>query len=127
MKLRMKGNSVRLRITRSELARLGAGGRVEESTRLGSLTDERLRYSLASDGSVAGIAVSFLDGHIAVVVPVKQMRQWCGSDDVGIYAVLDIGSGESLEVAVEKDYACLDRNAEDNEDTFANPHAGKAC
>jgi hypothetical protein len=127
MKLRMKGNSLRLRIARSELARLGAGGLVDDSTRLGPFPEGWLRYSLSSDASVTGIAVSFLDGHIAVVIPRDQIRKWRESNEVGIYAVLDVGNGESLEVAVEKDYACLDRSAEDNEDTFANPHAGKAC
>lgn len=127
MKLRMKGNSLRIRIARSELARLGAGECVEEVTRLGSSRENALRYSLTGDQSAAQIAVSFLAGHISVLIPAEQIRVWCENEQVGLYAVLDWGAGESLEVAVEKDYACLDRKAEDNEDTFANPRAGRAC
>ena len=40
---------------------------------------------------------------------------------------LDMGSAGSLEVVVEKDFACLDRSDEDNSDSFANPHAGATC
>jgi hypothetical protein len=127
MKMRMKGNSLRLRMTRSELSQLAAGECVEESTRLGPLPASTLRYSLTSDPSAAETAVSFLGAQIAVVIPKARMRALCENGEVGIYASLDLGDGESLEVAVEKDYACLDRSAEDNEDTFANPHAGKAC
>ena len=47
--------------------------------------------------------------------------------EVGVYTTLDMGSAGSLEVAVEKDFACLDRSDEDNCDTFANPHLGATC
>jgi len=127
MKLRMKGNSLRLRITRSELARLGAGEHVEESIRLGPSSESTLRYSLTSDASAKQVAVSYRARRIAVDVPVADLQAWCENDEVGIYAMLDRGEGESLEVAVEKDYACLDRSAEDNADAFTNPRAGKAC
>jgi len=127
MKLRMKGNSVRLRIARSELARLGAGECVEESSRLGPAPESTLRYSLKSDESASDLRVEYQSGHIAVLVPAQSMNNWCANDEVGMYALQDLGNAESLEIAVEKDYACLDRSAEDNEDTFANPHAGKAC
>jgi hypothetical protein len=33
----------------------------------------------------------------------------------------------NLEVAIEKDFACLDLSDQDNEDTFSNPMAGKSC
>jgi hypothetical protein len=127
MKMRIKGNSLRLRVTRSELARLGAGECVVETSRLGPLPDSTLSYSVKSEESAAEMTLSYQAGQIKVLVPAEEMHAWCGNDEVGIYALLNVGNGESLEVSVEKDYACLDRSAEDNEDTFANPHAGKAC
>jgi hypothetical protein len=127
MKMRIKGNSLRLRITRSELARLDAGECVVETTKLSAAQNGTLSYSLKGDASVDEMTVNYQPGRIDVLVPVAEMRAWCGNDEVGVYAVLDVGDGESLEFSVEKDYACLDRSVEDNEDTFANPRAGKAC
>jgi hypothetical protein len=127
MKMRIKGNSLRLRVSRSELARLEAGECVAELTRLGSTPDGVLSYSLQGDESAAGVTVNYRPGRIEVLLPIAGLRAWSGSDEVGIYASLNVGNGESMEFSVEKDYACLDRGAEDNEDTFANPHAGKVC
>jgi len=33
----------------------------------------------------------------------------------------------SLALLIEKDFACLDRSEEDNEDTFPNPNTGTKC
>jgi len=127
MKLRIKGNSVRLRVTRSELARLGAGEAVAETTHFGPSAGSVLAYSLASDASISRISVSFACGQIQVRIPVLLVREWCESDMVGIHELLDVGCSERLEISVEKDYACLDRSAKDNEDAFENPRAAKAC
>jgi hypothetical protein len=32
-----------------------------------------------------------------------------------------------LEIAVEKDWACLDKDEAENVDTFPNPNAGASC
>ena len=127
MKLRIKGNSLRLRITQSELARLDAGECVVETTRLSAEQNGTLSFSLKGDASVDEMTVNYQSSRIDVLVPVAEMRAWCGNDEVGVYGTQGVGDRESLEISVEKDYACLDRNAEDNEDTFANPRAGKAC
>jgi hypothetical protein len=48
-------------------------------------------------------------------------------NEAGVYSSLEIGSAGSLDVNVEKDFACLDRGDEENRDTFANPHAAGIC
>jgi hypothetical protein len=98
-----------------------------ELTRLGPSPDNVLSYSLKSGESAAEVTLNYQPGRIEVLLPIAALRAWSGGDEVGIYVLLNVGNGESLEVAVEKDYACLDRSAEDNEDTFANPHAGTVC
>jgi hypothetical protein len=55
MKIRMRGNSVRLRLTRGEVARLAAVGRVEEATEFGLGPEARLIYSLASSAVPAAM------------------------------------------------------------------------
>ena len=47
--------------------------------------------------------------------------------EVGVYAALEMGQAGSLEVVVEKDFACVDRSDNENSDAFPNPHAGATC
>jgi hypothetical protein len=54
----------------------------------------------------------------------SQARQWRHPTEVGVYTAIAIDPEISLQIAIEKDFACLDRGAEENEDTFENPHAG---
>jgi hypothetical protein len=56
-----------------------------------------------------------------------QAVQWGQEREVGVYSTLVLNPSISLEVMIEKDFACLDRNAKENEDTFENPRAGGTC
>jgi hypothetical protein len=52
---------------------------------------------------------------------------WCSTDLVGISESVSLGSLGSLDLLIEKDFACLDLSDEENQDTFANPNAGAIC
>lgn len=128
MKLRVRGDSIRLRVTQSEVARLIAGEVVEEHTHiggaqfiyaLGSFTPD----SSASDRAGADIKVQFEGapdrGLVRVSVPLPQMQHWGESNTVGIDTQVD-----TLAVLIEKDFACLDpRDGIEDSDTFPNPKA----
>lgn len=118
---------MRLRVTRSELARLSAGERVEETICFSAAPDAALRYMLAVDPASEDVHVNYSAGAIATVISSSRMSMWEKESQVGIYATLDLGSAGSLEIAIEKDFACLDGSDEENHDTFANPLQGKAC
>ena len=62
-----------------------------------------------------------------VFIPAGQANAWGTTDQVGIAEDISLGNLGSLALLIEKDFACLDRSDEDNEDTFPNPHAGAAC
>jgi hypothetical protein len=47
--------------------------------------------------------------------------------EVGIYATVNLGHTGSLDVMIEKDFACLDRSDAENVDTFTNPNAATVC
>jgi hypothetical protein len=59
MKLRIKGNSMRLRVSRSEVTRLLAGDRLEETIRFGPETRARFTY-----GNTTGVVGEYADGGI---------------------------------------------------------------
>ena len=69
------------------------------------------------------MTVRYGSREVTVVVSKDRARIWGDETEVGVYTTLDMGPTGSLEVAVEKDFACLDRSDEDKSETFANPHA----
>jgi len=127
MKLRIKGDSLRLRVSPSEVSRLLGSGRIEETIHFGPEPDEKLTYALMTlSGQEAAISVRHLATEILVTVPVALARSWAEGEEVGIYRAVAIGSGQ-LELAVEKDFACLDKGEEENRDTYPNPSQGVVC
>lgn len=126
MKLRIKGNSLRLRVAPSEMALLLATGRIEETIHFGLEADARLTYALEQSTSEPALTVRYQPQEVTVVVGEKQALQWAEQDQVGLYAEFAVG-GQRLELAVEKDFACLDKGEEQNADTFPHPKEGAVC
>jgi len=120
MKLRMRGDSLRLRLTRSEVEVFERDGRVEDAVRFGP--GVALVYSL--ERSPDGVLSATMEGgRVAVRVPAAMAETWCRTDEVGMEAEQVIGEGESLRILVEKDFTCLKtRSGEDESDAFPNPH-----
>jgi len=122
MKLRIKGNSIRMRLLRSEVERLAAAGVVSEEVRFGSATDQALKYSIAASDGVEELTVQFSDNQILMLLPESVAMNWTSSDEVGIQASINVGSGCDLSVLIEKDFECIDRpNDPDRADTFPHP------
>jgi hypothetical protein len=127
MKLRIKGDSLRLRISPDEMSRLLQTGRIEESIHFGPEDDAILTYALVvHSGRDDAFAVRRLPQEIAVEVPAAVVRAWSDTEQVGIYAVIDNGTSQ-LDLAIEKDFACLDHTDADNHDTYPHPNRGLTC
>jgi len=127
MKIRIRGNSLRLRVSRSELARLLAGDCVEETIHFAPEASARFTYVLQQEPSAKSPTVHYTDSRVSVLLPADQAYVWGATDQVGIAEEISLGTFGSLALLIEKDFACLDRSDEDNPDTFANPHAGATC
>ena len=124
MKLRIRGNSIRLRLTQSEVRRLADEGTVEESTDFGG--GRRFGYGVRAD-DVHAPAASFEGGTVLVRLPRDAVRRWADGDEVGIEASQPVGEGAALKILVEKDFVCIDGPADENQDdAFPNPR-GAAC
>jgi hypothetical protein len=126
MKLRIKGNSLRFRLTKSEVADLLIKGRVEDTVVYGSTADARLTYAVQQSATAEAITSHSTPQTVSVLIPVADVRRWVEGESVGIYGSLDTGAG-LLALLVEKDFACLDRSDVDNADTFPNPLAAAMC
>jgi len=128
MKLRIKGDSLRLRVTRSELTHLlKGGGRIEETIHFTAVPQSKLTYALVIAVQTAPVSVEYGFPGLTVIVSEDQLQVLASENEIGIYALLDVGDSRSLEVSVEKDFACLDGSDEENSDTFTNPHAEANC
>ncbi len=127
MKLRIKGNSLRLRISRSEVTRFLEGVCLEETIQFTPEACARFTFALQQDRLAGRPTVQYTENRLAVIIPADQANAWAITDQVGIAEDIDLGNLGSLALLIEKDFACLDRSDEDNLDTFLNPNAGATC
>ena len=126
MKLRIKGNSMRLRVSPSEVARLLNQGRVEETIHFGPEDDAKLTYALEHAPHAPEMTLRHRAQEIAVVISTKDAQEWAEGKQVGIYGGAGFGDNR-LELAVEKDFACLDKSEMENRDTYPHPQQGASC
>jgi hypothetical protein len=122
MKIRIKGNSVRYRLSKSEVAKLEVGGYLEEQTSFG---EHKLRYALQVTGAQETLSASFIDGKITLFIPESHIRGWAQNETVGFNATMPLTGTDSLYLLVEKDFICLDETTEDQNDNYENPN--KTC
>jgi hypothetical protein len=127
MKMRIKNNSLRFRVTRSDLANLINFNRIEETIYLAPDEQARLTYALEHEPTLSSAVLRYQSPRVAIVLPTKDARAWAETDDVGIYARVDLGVRGALDLIVEKDFACLDLSDAENIDTFPNPNDGSVC
>jgi hypothetical protein len=127
MKLRIKANSLRVRVSRSEVARLLEGDCLEETIYFAPETSASFTYALRQEASLSRPAVQYTQNRVAILMPADRAIVWGVSDQVGIAENIGLGGLGALALLIEKDFACLDRSEEDNEDTFPNPNAGAVC
>ena len=122
MKLRIHGNSIRFRITQSEMAALVDGIRLEDTVQFGPAQTEILSYALEISPQCSEVRALYSQGVIQVVLPVNLARALAGTDQVGIEHVQPVAGGVALKIVLEKDFQCFHPRAGENEsDSFPNP------
>jgi len=119
MKLRIKGNSIRLRLTRSEVAAVAAKGWLENRTDLGNRT---FAYAVTVSGSANELSARFDDDCITVVVAKPSVVSWASGEEVGLYGEQVTSDGKTLAIALEKDFRCLDRSGSEDDEADNYPH-----
>jgi hypothetical protein len=121
MKLRIRGDSLRLRLSQGEVRRLRETGSVVETIHFGP---NPLHYELRTD-EVDGPIARFDGTCIEVTLPRAQANAWADGDEVGITA-----EHGNVVLLIEKDFRCLaPRSDEDDGDAFPHPGAtsGASC
>lgn len=123
MKLRIRGNSVRFRLSQGEMARLEDSGSVDDATAFGA--DSGLAYGLEV-GSADRLEVRYSSNRISVLVPEAMLEVWAEPEEVALSGEQALPDGGTLAITLEKDFACLaPRDGDDDTDTFPNPLANE--
>ena len=111
MKVRLRHNSIRFRLTQGEVERVRLGESIEEVV---AVTPSALTLRL---GAGQALGVSFAGGCLSVNAPGEVLGAWAASDEVGISGVAG-----AVSILIEKDFSCRHpSDPEDNVDTFPNP------
>jgi hypothetical protein len=125
MKLRVRNNSIRLRLGRSEVAQFASRGYIEEAIEFGRGPDERFIYALERSGDTDTLQAAISGSRMTISVPDLQAGEWADTDLVGMEVEQQVGGGNVLRVLIEKDFACLEKRDGD-EDAFPHP-AERVC
>jgi hypothetical protein len=112
MKIRIKGNSLRYRLTKRDVDQFTKEGYLEEATNFGS---QQLIYALQQTDR-GGITASFQNNKITLNMPAAMATEWARTERVGFD-----GQDNDLYFLIEKDFKCLDNVAEDQSDNYPNP------
>lgn len=126
MKLRIRDNSIRLRLTQPEVQAIGSDGLVSASVLFaGGAT---LTYCVESSPACVDPVAQFANGQLSVRLPKSWVNNWVESnDEVAISSEQQLDQGGVLKILVEKDFACLaPREGEDESDMYPHPQQDQA-
>ena len=112
MKLRLEGNSIRLRVRKSDLIKLHTESSIKETLLFPNSLS--FNYQLITDKNAETIDAQLSTDALTVSIPLSMAMNWLNSDAVGVEHTLNSG----LFILIEKDFPCTDRPWEDTSDTF---------
>ena len=115
MKLRIQGNSLRLRLSQKEVALVRNRGLVESVIEFAP--GHSLAYLLEGSPNAETMSTTFDGRAIRVTIPMHEMTDWVESDQVGI----ESRSYTGVELLIEKDFKCLHRSVEQEPDAYPHP------
>ena len=124
MKLRIHKNTIRLRLSRPEVAQFESTGRIEERLEFGPDMLNMFRCALVREDAAEEVTARYLPGVIEIVVPASVASQWTGSDEVAMQGTYARGE-RPIAIAIEKDFQCLHGQGRVDADAFPNPAAAE--
>src|SRR5688572_31773850 len=102
MKLRIRGNSLRLRVSKTELAKLAETGKAEDTVRFSSELGLRYGIEVRPTGAVTAV---FAESAILVTLPKARLDLWLRPGEISVEGSQPVGGGKVLQILLEKDEA----------------------
>ena len=112
MKLRLEGNSIRLRVRKSDINALQKNAVISET--LTFPNGNVFQYQLQINNASLDIDSQLISNILTINLPLSIAADWMQTDAVGLEKMLPNG----LFILIEKDFPCTDRPWEDTSDTF---------
>ena len=116
MKLRIQDNSIRFRLSQSEVTNFGIDGAVMGKVEFPG--GNTLVYRLTQAPILSG---NLINNIVTIALPEQKVQEWLNTDQVGIKGNLTLENEDNLSILVEKDFKCLTERGEDESDLFPNP------
>ncbi|WP_034889678.1 DUF7009 family protein [Gillisia sp. Hel_I_29] len=117
MKIRIRGNSVRFRLTKDEVEILCRTNYIEEITNFPSID---FSYAVVvSDVKV--LAIDFTNNKIFLHVPEKLIEGWYFNNKVDFSHTAPTNNNRTIDILLEKDFTCLEDRGEDESNNYPNP------
>jgi len=124
MKLRIRDNSLRFRLTRTEVATLRSDGLIAAT--LNFPGGASVEYVVESSPACVQPMAHYANNSIGLRLPESVVKEWADSDQVSISSEEALDGEDILILLIEKDFACLAvREGEDESDMFPNPNEGQ--
>ena len=120
MKIRIKGNSIRIRLTRPEVAELCEKGSISEKT---CIPKGVFSYGVQLSETEEHLRASMENNSICLYLPHVLAENWADNETVGFEERVPLANGDSLHLLLEKDFQCLEVRSEDETDQYPNPKA----
>lgn len=121
MKIRIRGNSIRYRLDKTDVQALKEGGKVEEQTQIGA---QHLHFCIRIREKTA---IKLEGASIHMSIPETQAREWIGTELVGLQFDIQNPDNSILKILIEKDFKCLTEREEDDSSAFENPLSAHNC
>ncbi|MBL0032610.1 MAG: hypothetical protein IPP27_10670 [Bacteroidetes bacterium] len=122
MKLRLKGNTIRFRLSKTDVSIFSENRYIHETTDFGNKV---FTYGLKMSENTDRISAEFLNDAMIINIPISVSQQWTTSNQVGLSEEMPLSEGKKLYILIEKDFQCLDETIEDQSDNYENPLASK--
>lgn len=113
MKIRIKDNTVRFRLTQSEVAKLGEDGIISSFT---EFVDRPFIYAIERTEDTE-LSATFIENRMVLKMPATMIAEWISTDRVGFE-----GQTGKIKLLIEKDFVCIDNTLEDQSDNYPNPN-----
>jgi hypothetical protein len=124
MKLRIKGNSIRLRLTQNEIQEFQEKGMVKEVVKFGNSSESEMHYIIQKTDK-SEVDATFDSNKMIINIPNPIAEKWISTNQNGFENRMKINDKEDLFILVEKDFKCLQpREHEDESDMFPHPAEG---
>jgi hypothetical protein len=114
MKLRLKNDSLRLRLSKSETAHFAETGHLEETIEFGPESFQKLTYTLEAGSETEEVRAVFEDNRLRILVPGETSRDWARTDSqIALEAEQATGREKPLRLLIEKDLGCFHASPDD--------------